>query len=268
MAHISDGLASPLAASASLAFRLVGALRSASLHLARQPADLRTGIAQQPPNVRAVTPSAPETAPLGVVVWSDFCCPWCYLGQHRTAHLRSIGCRVTELPFALHPEWPPTGVAVRDGMFRRIADECESIEMPFEHPARLPSTADALAALVLVRTGWPDAVEALVAACFDAVFSPVAPHGRDLGHPAVLDAIVADVIDPEAAAEVRDAIAAGVARLTIESSTAAAHDAGATGAPAWLIDGRLLVPGVQPIDQLDRWVDRLRTRREPSPAEG
>jgi endonuclease VIII len=49
MAHISDGLASPRAASASLAFRLVGALRSASLHLARQPADLGTGIAQPPP---------------------------------------------------------------------------------------------------------------------------------------------------------------------------------------------------------------------------
>jgi predicted DsbA family dithiol-disulfide isomerase len=60
-------------------------------------------------------------AGLDVVVWSDLCCPWCYLGQDRTAHLRSLGCTVTELPFDLHPEWGPQGVPVKPRMFSRIA---------------------------------------------------------------------------------------------------------------------------------------------------
>jgi predicted DsbA family dithiol-disulfide isomerase len=201
-------------------------------------------------------------AALDVIVWSDFCCPWCYLGQDRTAHLRSIGCTVTELPFALHPEWPATGVPVRLGAFARIADECAAIGMPFVHPTRLPNTSDALAAVVLVRQGWPDAIDALFADLFAAVFV----RGEDLGDRAVLDAIVARVIDEDAAIEVREALDAGVARLTVTESTAAAHDAGATGAPAWMLGGRLLVPGVQPRDQLTRWVERLAERLPSSPA--
>ena len=38
------------------------------------------------------------------VVWSDYICPWCYLGQDRTALLESLGVEVTVLPFEEHAD--------------------------------------------------------------------------------------------------------------------------------------------------------------------
>jgi predicted DsbA family dithiol-disulfide isomerase len=31
-------------------------------------------------------------------VWSDYICPWCYLGRDRTALIESLGVVVTVLP--------------------------------------------------------------------------------------------------------------------------------------------------------------------------
>jgi predicted DsbA family dithiol-disulfide isomerase len=46
----------------------------------------------------------------------------------------------------------------------------------------------------------------------------------------------------------------------LRASMEAAADANVTGTPAWLLDGRLLVPGAQPRDLFEIWVTRLRER--------
>src|SRR3954465_5460244 len=56
-----------------------------------------------------VTQVAGDEAP-PVLHWYDFVCPFCYVGQHRTAILVRHGLRVTELPFQIHPEIPPGGM--------------------------------------------------------------------------------------------------------------------------------------------------------------
>ena len=43
------------------------------------------------------------------VVWSDYLCPWCYVGRDRTAAIEDLGVQVTPLPYELHPEIPPEG---------------------------------------------------------------------------------------------------------------------------------------------------------------
>src|SRR5262249_54214781 len=45
-----------------------------------------------------------------VLHWYDFLCPFCYVGQHRTAILVRQGLRVVELPFQAHPDIPEGGI--------------------------------------------------------------------------------------------------------------------------------------------------------------
>jgi predicted DsbA family dithiol-disulfide isomerase len=46
----------------------------------------------------------------------------------------------------------------------------------------------------------------------------------------------------------------------LRQSMEAAMDANVTGTPAWLLDGRLLIPGAQSRDLYEIWVQRLRER--------
>src|SRR5215468_5539089 len=51
-----------------------------------------------------------QDGPGTVLHWYDFLCPFCYVGQHRTAIFVRHGLRVAELPFQAHPDIPPGGV--------------------------------------------------------------------------------------------------------------------------------------------------------------
>jgi predicted DsbA family dithiol-disulfide isomerase len=49
--------------------------------------------------------------PRTVLHWYDFLCPFCYVGQPRTAILIRHRLDVIELPFQAHPDIPPGGIA-------------------------------------------------------------------------------------------------------------------------------------------------------------
>ena len=50
----------------------------------------------------------------------------------------------------------------------------------------------------------------------------------------------------------------------VDASMAAAEQVGVTGTPAWLLDGRFLLPGAQPHDVIERVVSRLQERPPPT----
>jgi len=195
-------------------------------------------------------------------VWSDYLCPWAYLGRDRTRLLESLGVTVTRLPFDLHPELPPQGRPVPAGgrlaaVFEHIGRECAEVGLAFVAPRHVPNTRRALQAAVLVGQGWPELRVTIDDALFEAVFV----GGNDVGDPDVLDAVVASV--GADATEVREALDAGVAWPAVQASTAAAREHGATGTPSYLLAGALLVPGVQPRATMTRWVERLQARAAP-----
>ena len=192
-------------------------------------------------------------------MWTDYLCPWCYVALDRCDLLVSLEVEVTPLPYELHPEIPAEGRRVRpDGRlgptFDRIEAECEAVGLPFRRPARMPSTRRALETGEWVRRHQPAAFEALHRALFAAHFVTGAP----LDDPTVLDDLVTGAGgDPT---EVRAAVDAGRARPLVEESMAQARDLGVMATPAWWLDDRLLVPGVQPRASMTRWVTKMRSR--------
>ena len=176
---------------------------------------------------------------------------------------------ITALPFELHPQIPREGLSLRerwgaryaeaDAMYRRIERECETAGLAFRRPEHVPNTRRALETAELVRRRWPGAFDALDQSLFAAHFV----EGRSLGDAAVLDDLVgragADAV------EVRREIDAGEGAEGLRTSMDAASRAGVTGTPAWLLDGRFLLPGAQPHDVIKRIVARLRARPASSP---
>jgi len=183
---------------------------------------------------------------VNAVVWSDYLCPWCYVGQDRTALLQSLDVEVTVLPYELHPEVPVGGrpLQVR---YRAVAAECEAVGMPFRPPTVLPNTRRVLTTAEWVRRSTePVVFEALHAALFRAYFA----EGLDIGDPDVLNALVRGAgADPDAVDT-----AAGTAWL--DESMAAAREAGVTGTPAWQLSTGFVIPGVQSREFYERIVAR------------
>lgn len=193
------------------------------------------------------------------VVWSDYLCPWCYLGLDRSRLLESLGVRVTPLAYELHPEIPETGLPLAEHRGRRLYDrlaaECEAVGLPFSKPTVIPNTRRALETAEWVRANAVDRLAALHRALFAAVFE----RGEPIHDPDALDQVVRSVgVDADAA---RQAVDAGELREVVDLNKADALEHGVTGTPAWLIDGRLLIPGVQAPEHFERMVTRLRAKR-------
>ena len=167
--------------------------------------------------------------------------------------LQSLGVEIVALPFELHPEIPVEGVSTGERRYARVAMACEEVGLPFRPPERIPNTRRALQTAECVRQRHPDAFPALDRALFEAHFV----EGRFLGDPDVLDEVVNAAGAP--ADEVRAAVENGELRAALRESMEAAMDAGVTGTPAWLLDGRFLLPGAQPRDTIRRIVERLQS---------
>ncbi len=190
------------------------------------------------------------------VVWSDYLCPWCYLGRDQTELMSSLGVDVTPLPYELHPELPRQGRRLSPrgrlaAVLDHIESECDALGLPFRRPDHLPNTRRALETAEVVRRVAPDAFAPLD----DALFAAVFVSGDAIGDADVLDRVVAAA--GADAAEVRRQVEAGLGGSPVDDSMTDAHEHGVAGTPAWLIDGRLLVPGVQPRETIERWVRKM-----------
>jgi len=80
-------------------------------------------------------------------------------------------------------------------------------------------------------------------------------EGRNIGDPDVLRGLSAEVGLPEE--DVERVLAGDEYRERVEASTQQAIGIGATGVPAWVLDGRLLVLGAQPREVFEQAFERL-----------
>lgn len=185
-----------------------------------------------------------------VTVWTDYICPWCYLGLDRTRYLRDLGVDTMVLPYELHPEIPEGGLPAKSS-YRRLAGEYEAAGLPFRPPPRVVNSHFALCASETVRRLQPESFDAVHESLFAAYFA----EGRDIGdRGTVLSIVEAAGVDVTV---VLDAFENGSAPDWLRQSMDAARAAEVAGTPAWQFPNGLLVPGAQPREFLGRVVRRL-----------
>lgn len=193
------------------------------------------------------------------IVWSDYICPWAYLGRDRTDLLRSLHVTVTSMPYELHPEIPSDGRAVRpDGRLSRLYDDiarqCDEVGLAFRPPQHVPNSRHALETAAVVQAHAPEHFDAVD----DALFAAHFVDGLDIGDRDVVDQVVAGA--GASAHDIAALVDRGDGASAVASSMRTARDHGVAATPAWLFGDELVIPGAQPRELFERIVARLRAR--------
>jgi predicted DsbA family dithiol-disulfide isomerase len=180
--------------------------------------------------------------------WYDFLCPFCYIGQSRTAILLRNGFDVVGLPFQAHPDIPPGGLEVgaRNGpMYASLEREAAEEGLRLNWPRRLPDTRLALAAAEWIRQHRVDAFAQFSEDMFKAHFV----FGEDLGDPGIVDGYASRLgVDLGA---LHAAIADGSATAEVTKAELFGRRNGVRGTPVWLVRRRLL-EGLLPAEEFKR----------------
>lgn len=214
-------------------------------------------------------------------IFSDPICPWCLIGKTRFD--RALARRAAEgVPspftvrwraFQLNPTMPPEGVdraqyleakfGGKEGavkVYSRIAEtaKADGIEIDFAKIKRTPNTLDAHR---LIRWAGVEGVQdAVVDALFDANFV----RGDDISDHSVLLRIA-----EEAGMDVsvtKTLLAGDADRQEIRDEDANAREAGLSGVPSFIVNGRHLIPGAVDEDVWLKVIDELTEALQGSPA--
>jgi predicted DsbA family dithiol-disulfide isomerase len=206
-------------------------------------------------------PSPTEAAasvPLTIDVVSDVVCPWCYIGKRKLeaslAQLRgaepNLSVTLRWHPFQLNPDLPAAGIARADYLEAKFGGRARAAEIyarvrsvgeqvgiafDFDRIARQPNTLDAHR-LIAWAQRRSDA-EALVERLFHAYFV----EGRFIGDRDELVAVASASALPEG--EAREFIASDALRGEVEAENREAQEAGITGVPFFIFNGRTAVSG-------------------------
>jgi predicted DsbA family dithiol-disulfide isomerase len=211
-----------------------------------------------------------ERIELRVSVFSDYICPFCYIGSRRLLRLNdTYELRVNWCGLEIHPDTPAEGMPVEQlgytsGHWRELMDALAS--MAAEEGLELATrefTTNSRKALLLAEAAKSEGREAfyiLHERLFDAFFR----EGRNIGERAVLESLAQEV---------------GLARETIHSAWSDpaheqrlalnlrhARELALRGTPTYVF-GREIIAGAVPERVLRQAAERLRASGQPPPAD-
>ena len=159
------------------------------------------------------------------------------------------------LPFELHPEYPPGGLPRADLIARygasfneRLRDRFAAEGLEYNpNPDVIPNSFDALRLTELARElGRHDEIH-------DRLMDAYWRDAVDLGDRDELRRLLHDL----PADHVERVLTTDEYSDRVRASTNEAVSVGVTGVPAWVIDGKLLVPGAQPREVFERVFEQL-----------
>lgn len=199
-----------------------------------------------------------------VVVYSDYVCPFCYLGRESLEQYREQ--RDEPLATVWHPfdlrghkrdESGEIQEDVDDGKdeayFERVRENVQRLGEKYDAPIDLDATPDtdswdAQQAALYVREAHPEQF----AAFDDALFAAYWLDHRDIGDEAVIVDVAESVgLDGEA---VREAVNDEKWAEELEAEFQAARERGVTGVPTFVYDNHA-ARGAVPPEQLERLVE-------------
>jgi predicted DsbA family dithiol-disulfide isomerase len=207
-----------------------------------------------------------DPARLRIVAYSDYVCPWCYIGLHRIDRLqREFPVDVEWRPFELHPETPTTGADLRGRLGDRervraytqnIINLARESGIDMRMPVVVANSHRALEAAECAREGGgAESVEAYHRALFHASFV----EARDIGDIDVLcDIARASGVDDQ---RLRQALADETYRQRIDDITNAARADEILSTPTFIYEGGFRLTGAQDYAVFESVTRRLLARR-------
>ena len=201
--------------------------------------------------------AAPAAAPLYVDIVSDVVCPWCYIGKRKLeAALARLGTGPDQVatvrwhPFELNPDLPIRGMpraaylqakfggaASADAIYARVRAVGAEVDIPFAFELiRVQPNTLAAHRLIAWAQQRGDA-DALVERLFRAYFT----EGRPIGEVDELVALAADAALP--AEEARAMLLSDGYKSEVEAECGEAREAGISGVPFFIFNGRTAVSG-------------------------
>ncbi|TYB81627.1 DsbA family oxidoreductase [Maritimibacter fusiformis] len=208
-------------------------------------------------------------------IFSDPICPWCYIGKARLFQALEQRpdhpFRIEWHPFMLNPDMPPEGMDRRayleakfggqEGAVKAYlpvleAAEASGLSIDLERMARTPSTLDAHR--LIHWAGIEGRQTPVVSALFRAYFT----EGRDIGDREVL-ADIAEACEMDRAVVAR-LLVTGADAEDIRARAEDARQKGVNAVPTFVVAGRHVVPGAQPVELWLKVIDEIAAQVDPA----
>ncbi len=200
---------------------------------------------------------------LKITMFSDFVCPFCYVGFEVMRRLKSeFDLEIEWRGFQIHPEWPAEGIPVdkvrsaadmdaRQAVWKRITAMAEEEGLPIAAPSVFTNSRGALAACEYAREQGKD--EEFESRIYRAYFV----EGANIGDPELIVRLGAEVgLDPAA---VREAITSPRYELKLKNNALAATQRQVSGVPTFFI-GEFPLVGAQSTDVCRQILRRVSER--------
>jgi len=191
--------------------------------------------------------------PLKVTVFTDYICPFCYVGDARLDKLNDhYELDVDWSFFEIHPDNPPEGKPVSElgypkaqweSMMANLEAMAKAEDLPLAPRSFTTNSHRALLLAEAAKDLGKETFQALHKALFDAYFA----DQKNIGDPGVLKAIAADVGIQEEVVE--RAFSAEEFERRLEDQQARASMLGVQGVPGFLF-GEYFVSGAVPVETL------------------
>ncbi|MGA9721886.1 MAG: DsbA family oxidoreductase [Candidatus Binatus sp.] len=188
---------------------------------------------------------------LKIVMFSDYICPFCYVGFETMRRLKpEFDFQLEWRGFQIHPDWPTEGIPAdkareagdavsRQALWKRISAMAEAVGFSMKPPAVLTNSRAALAATEFARESGRD--EALEERIYRAYFN----DGENIGDAGIVARLAGEAgLD---AREVADAIKSPKYEMRLKNNSLAAHQRGVSGVPTFFI-GEYPLVGAQSLD--------------------
>lgn len=195
---------------------------------------------------------------VAVRVWSDYVCPWCYIGLTEMQRLRARHQLDVEwFPFELRPDAPEDGwdlpphiKAMKSRPDNPLQARAQELGVTLVERDRIPSSRRAHECTEFARANGK------LAPFHAAVLKAYWTEGKDLHAWTVLEDIARGVeLD---AAQMREQVSSGNFKATVDGHVAAAHSIGVHAVPTFLFAEAFIVQGAQTLDVLEKVIARLR----------
>ena len=194
---------------------------------------------------------------LKLTIFSDYMCPWCYIGQGVVERLKTeYPIEVNWQPFYLRPDTPPEGMDLPGYIVERIATTTNRLKntasaygMDFVHVMRLFNTRHAHEATEYARE------QGKAEEFHRAVFNKVYGLGLDISTWEVLRAAAIETgLDAD---EMQGKVESGQYTAQVQAQVDRAHALGVSGVPMYVLNNRYGIVGSQPYEVFKQTIAKL-----------